>query len=512
MTDASQPPPQANPWVLVAGLTALAAVLRLAVATAFELTGDEVYSLMLSELATLAAWNTDPHPPLYAALLTLWIQVRSDDLWLRLPSVILGAAGVPVVYVVARDLFGPRAGLWAAGFLAVAASALRLSGQARMYALTLFLFALALWALLRAARSGSVSAWLGYIVSAALLAYSQGVSLVYVGALALTYPFLVDQTTGPRWGAWVAAHAVVGLAFLPWAVYHAATIAQTVNDYWIPAPAWFDLLDQFRVLTVAAVPPLSEVLGKMGLTGIGRSLGGWPWLVPLLAVLAWTFGSALVRNDPERRPLLGLLLAYALPPLVLFALSLAIRPVFLPRALIATLVPAAILFGAGVRALPGPPAVRNALLGLAFAPLVLGAAYFFRYAEAPGWREISLVLQERAAPTDVVLYNADGPHHRLIVHRYDPGRQLAFAREEDLFEVFASCPGEVGPCLESALTWLAPGEVVWVVFNADETTASVQAASRWLAERTTLAERFTRGYAAALERRVFTGRLSPAGG
>jgi uncharacterized membrane protein len=81
---------------------------------------------------------------------------------LRLPSVIAGVASVGVLYLVARDLLGVRAGLLAALGVAVAPYFVSYSDLARGCVLATLFLLVALWAAVRLAQGGRRRWWVVY--------------------------------------------------------------------------------------------------------------------------------------------------------------------------------------------------------------------------------------------------------------------------------------------------------------------------------------------------------------
>jgi 4-amino-4-deoxy-L-arabinose transferase-like glycosyltransferase len=90
------------------------------------------------------------NPPLYFALMKLLRYCGLESL--RLPSVVFGAAAVPLLFVVGRRLAGGRVGLWAAALLAISPLHVRYSQEARCYALLIAEELAFFWAALSIAR------------------------------------------------------------------------------------------------------------------------------------------------------------------------------------------------------------------------------------------------------------------------------------------------------------------------------------------------------------------------
>ena len=111
---------RASAWVVV-GIAALGLAIRLAEAHQ-GLAGDELIALsdvqgrsiggLLDQLRT----GVENSPPLYFLLGWASLKVGSDPALLRLPSVALGTATIPLVYLVGRRTVGRWAGVVGAGF------------------------------------------------------------------------------------------------------------------------------------------------------------------------------------------------------------------------------------------------------------------------------------------------------------------------------------------------------------------------------------------------------------
>lgn len=114
---ATPPPPESATHtrgvVFVAiGVIALATILRVLLAVGLPAGEDEAYAIGLARQFSLSYYD---HPPLHFWLVGGWARLwNNESLWLlRLPFVALGALSSWLIFVLARRLFGPKAGLWA---------------------------------------------------------------------------------------------------------------------------------------------------------------------------------------------------------------------------------------------------------------------------------------------------------------------------------------------------------------------------------------------------------------
>jgi len=147
-------------WI-VAGLTALAAVLRFATLGVQSYHHDEIVTASRVLRggfghAMDAVWFSESTPPVYYAIAWVWTQlVGTHEFGLRAISAAAGVATVPVAYLIGVELRGRRAGLWAAALVAVNPMMLWYSQEARAYALVALFGALSVLYWLRAERSGA---------------------------------------------------------------------------------------------------------------------------------------------------------------------------------------------------------------------------------------------------------------------------------------------------------------------------------------------------------------------
>ncbi|MCU0501134.1 MAG: glycosyltransferase family 39 protein [Anaerolineae bacterium] len=149
---------------LLAGITAIGFILRVWEIGAKGLWLDEAFSVWLGwkSLGEMLAWlvRIDQHPPLYYALLHLWIKLAGDNPDdVRMLSAILGTLTIPVMFLLGRRLMGTTVGVLAALILALSPFHVRFAQETRMYtALTLnaSLALLALSCLLTDARAAEM--------------------------------------------------------------------------------------------------------------------------------------------------------------------------------------------------------------------------------------------------------------------------------------------------------------------------------------------------------------------
>lgn len=204
-----------DPRVLLGLIVALGLTLRLADAGT-RLSHDEGYSWLV---ASAGSWHAFLHrlaiyentPPLFYVLLAPL--PLDSEVWLRLPSIVAGAAMIPVLYVVVKPLLGTRAGLLAALGLAVAPFAVSYSDYARGFMVAGLGVLVALLAAQRLAMGGPRGRWWAvFVVAGIWCLYSEFYAALYVAAI--IGALLVIGTPARR--ETLTVGALPFLAFVPW--------------------------------------------------------------------------------------------------------------------------------------------------------------------------------------------------------------------------------------------------------------------------------------------------------
>jgi 4-amino-4-deoxy-L-arabinose transferase-like glycosyltransferase len=166
--------------------------------------------------------TTDVHPPLHHV--TLWVVVHlfgTGQMVVRAPSIIAGTLMIPVLWATGRELWGPRAGVAAAALGAVAPFAVWYAQEARMYAFFMFFATVALYAQLRAMRTGQQRWWVALALSGAALVWTQYFAAMVVGVLhagtawQLWRAHRAGEPVRARLLGWCGALALTALLLLP---------------------------------------------------------------------------------------------------------------------------------------------------------------------------------------------------------------------------------------------------------------------------------------------------------
>ncbi len=209
----------------VVGILALGAVLRFWGLGAKSVWLDETQSLFYVDrpfgemLAAVKAH--DAHPPLYYALLHLWMAGTQGAARARALSALFSTLTLLVFYDLARRLLARDGALLAALLLAVSAFQIYFAQEARNYALATFLVTLGWWVLVRLLtreRGRGWPLWLGLALANAAALYTfyyTAFAIVAQGALLLWHGRDARRRILVRWAQWQVVPAGLFVLYLP---------------------------------------------------------------------------------------------------------------------------------------------------------------------------------------------------------------------------------------------------------------------------------------------------------
>ncbi len=317
---------------VVCSVMLLGMVARLGALNFQPLWWDEGYSLFFAtrDLATLLERTAvDIHPPLYYVVLQAWMFFAGKtDVAVRLMSVAIGVATIPLLFAFARRLFGFPLAFLSALLLALSPLHIYYSQEVRMYGLVTLLCLASVhlfWSLLNvgspalrpATPAASAATSVGFVLVTAAALYTQ-----YYAAFIIAFEILLLVALAARARRWAAQYSrLIGLIvasfllYLPWVLYAGPKLYAYVT---------------FKVGHEAYPPldPLTYLAQHLAAFSVGH-LGAWTWLYGaswltiLLAALAayrWLrerneFGQT-ASHPPPASDRFGVLL-YLLVPLVL---------------------------------------------------------------------------------------------------------------------------------------------------------------------------------------------------
>lgn len=236
---------------------------------------------------------TGIHPPLFYLLHFLWAKLLTiaaiprSEIPLRVPSVILGAATVPIFYAFGRRFFDVRVATAAAILMALSGAHIAWSQDAKPEILLTFLCVINLYATFALAEAVAQRRPIGvaaavYALSLIALLYGHSTGFCGIAISGTVYAALIVPAQGERRRAlaiYVALTAAAIIAFAPWAELLMEIARNRTGYYWLdpvtPAEAarklmraygFADLPNKYPFLGLAIVGVMAVGVVR-GLTG-----------------------------------------------------------------------------------------------------------------------------------------------------------------------------------------------------------------------------------------------------
>ncbi|TLN08168.1 hypothetical protein FDZ74_12360, partial [bacterium] len=333
----------------------------------------------------------DTMPPLYYFLLHFWLSISRELWFLRLLSVLLTLVSGGLLYALVSELAGVKAGLWAALFAAVSPMQIYHAQDLRMYALLeLCLLGYAL-CLVKAWKSEQQDArigygwWAGAILFGAAAMYTH--NLAIFGLIAPNV-YLLLRRDWRRQGRLILAQLGIALLALPWLWMIPGQVEKVQRAFWTPRPGLVEIVQAILMWFINL--PLS---------------GAWMILGAVLSLQIFALALFELWRGRKAGWNGAFLVAWAgVPPLLLFAVSYLLRPVFVPRGFLVSSMAFYGLIGI-VAARRG--AVGKWLAGTVVVAAILTLPFFYSYAEFPRspFRAATQYLEQRWQANDVILHD-----------------------------------------------------------------------------------------------------------
>jgi mannosyltransferase len=379
-----------------------------------SLFGDEIYAYRdvanTSFGGVLAHVNSnlEASPPLYFVLAWLTAKLGDPTVWLRLPSVLLGTATIPVVYMIGRETVGARAGAVAAAIFALNPFTFFYAVQARPFAATAFFVAVSTWALLRAVVAGDWRWWALYAVACAAAAYGHYTCIFVLGVQGAWSLWICrDRLRGPVYSALAAT-----LLYVPWLPHvQGRGIGAFAGLYPLTAKHVED--DLIRLVAGDPLAPIAAIPTHLGIVIIA--------VCAIAGIGALMVGAKRRHNDPGwgLPPRIGLLFGLAIAsPVGIVLYSVLATDLWSTTAIYASVPAATLVLATVLVAIPRP---ANFLALIAVAAVL---AFALARAASPGWqrppyRAVAAYLDRSVAPREPVLMALffGNPDLQILLHR-----------------------------------------------------------------------------------------------
>jgi mannosyltransferase len=424
---------------------------------------DEVFTLQRASLAPGALVQNsflNHHMPSFFLMLSPLVPLGDPQFWLRLPSAVFGALCVVLVYLIARSIAGRTAGFMAALIIGLSPAALAFSQEARSYTMEMFLILVALYGITRLAQDipaasepmqarGARVSWAMFILGTTAALDVLGDSLPWLLTANLIGAALLPQSPSRRQllKNFLLADLIVAALSVP---FYVMMLFQQANSFvdsvmWIPpldiSRAWYDFGSVYFMHIADSV-----TFNFMNVPTPRAVL----WLIDAgLAVAVLTAAWAL----RQRRAMLAVLgISFVFLPLMFTVVSIW-RPILLPRYILWSAAPFAILAGIGAAKLLEwfEPRRRLVLAGAAGLLLLANMAPYYHAETKPRWDIAAKLLSQDFAPGDVLYLYDNGALPILSVYLPSGQKNIVLANSAD--------------GLGQAQQAMSQGKRVWAVFG-----------------------------------------------
>jgi uncharacterized membrane protein len=402
------------PWMgpMLLGLT-----LRLPGLEARPIWYDEAFSILLAARPpgqVLSGTAADTMPPLYYLILGVWQSLGDSIAGQRSLNVILGVALVGLVYCLGNELYGRKAGTWAATLAAISPLLVYHAQELRMYTLLTLALTAYLYAIVLARRVGGGKGawlpWIGVVGAGTLALYTHNLAIFSLAAVDV---FLLLRREWSNLGRLVLSQLVMVVLFLPWLRYVPGQIQKIQDAFWTPRPGGLEIVQ--AVVTFHSSLPLSSLLLVLGVAAS-------------LTAMTLTVYVMFRRLSHTWRD--GLLACVVLaPPILLFLASYLMRPVFVPRAFTLSLIGYLLLAGRALAEARPRPVMWAMVASFAVAAVVgLWAQANHRTFPRSPFREAAGYLEETGLAGDVILHSNKLSYFPM--HVYAPALSQSFLGDE----------------------------------------------------------------------------------
>ncbi|MEJ2715532.1 MAG: glycosyltransferase family 39 protein [Deltaproteobacteria bacterium] len=336
---------------------------------------------------------------LYYAVLKLWVYPCGDsESAARALSVVFSVCAIVMVYLIAVRLFDRRVGLAASLILATNAYAIQYSQEVKGYTLYLFLATASYYFFIDVLRNPRRTPCVLYVSVSALMVYNHFFGLLVLVSQGVLVPLFLQEKG--RWRRMFLCAFFIAVLVAPVGLFIYANGGGYVLG-WVRRPSFWSFVELFGRLS-----------GDSGSRTI--LLAYFVFGVLSLVFLVEDLHKSGRQGTFSKH--YALLLGWMLIPIAIaFAFSVAAKPVFVSRYLMASLAPLVILVAIGLSRIRNPILYRLAVCG--FAVLSVNSVYQGYYrTHKDDWRSATKYVLEHSIPGDgVILY---GPSAKFPFEYY----------------------------------------------------------------------------------------------
>ncbi len=287
-------------YILIGIIILVAAVLRLWKLGQVPFMHDEFSALLRTRFDNFHDFiqqgiMPDSHPIGVQLFLWGWVKLFGwSAFWVKLPFVLMGIGSIYLIYLIGRQWFNRKVGLFSAAFFAVSQFTIFYSQLARPYSAGLFFVLLMAWfwhKIVFEEKKPKLGIYIGFALSAWACSVIQYFSIAQAGLIFLTGLFFLPKDR--RKAYWLSGIAAVVLFAPTLPIFYQQLFVSGSIGGWLAAPKSTFLLDfiqytmnysQLFMFAVGIVILLPLILGKRSKLRQPLRWAGIAWFVIIFAM------------------------------------------------------------------------------------------------------------------------------------------------------------------------------------------------------------------------------------
>ena len=318
-------------YILIGVIVAVAAVLRLWKLGQVPFMHDEFSALLRTRFDNFHDFiqqgiMPDSHPIGVQMFLWGWVKLFGmNELWVKLPFALMGIGSVYLIYLIGRQWFNRKVGLFSAAFFAVSQFTVFYSQLARPYSAGLFfvlLMAYFWYKVVFETKTPTIGTYVGFALSAWACSLIQYFSIAQAGLIFLTGLFFLQKER--RKAYWISGLGAVVLFAPTLPIFYQQLFVSGSIGGWLRAPKAtfftdflqytmnYDMLFMFAVGIIILLP---IILGRRDKSKNPLRWAGIAWFVIIFGL---AFAYSLLREPILQHSTL----IFSYPFLIIVAFSL----------------------------------------------------------------------------------------------------------------------------------------------------------------------------------------------
>ena len=237
----------------------------------------------------------DSHPIGVQAFLWLWVRIFGwSEFWVKLPFVLMGIGSIYLIYLIGRQWFNRKVGLFSAAFFAVSQFTIFYSQLARPYSAGLFFVLLMAWfwyKIVFETKKPKLGIYIGFALSAWACSLIQYFSIAQAGLIFITGLFFLPKER--RKAYWLSGIGAVVLFAPTLPIFYQQLFVSGSIGGWLSAPKatfFTDFLQytmnysQLFMFATGILIILPFILGKRDKLNHPLRWAGLAWFVIIFAI------------------------------------------------------------------------------------------------------------------------------------------------------------------------------------------------------------------------------------